>query len=749
MRAPFLSFSLLLSLVIAASGADAPWQPAPGPLATRWAKDVDPAKCLPEYPRPQLVRSDWQNLNGLWDYAVTDKSAPAPAAYDGRLLVPFPYESQLSGVGKPSIPNQRLWMRRTIEIPDSWKGQRVLLHFGAVNWESSIFLNGAPIGDHKGGYDAFTFDITSHLKPGANELVVGCLNPVRSDVPDAQVLGKQRLHPGGIFYTAATGIWQTVWLEPVPEAHLEGLILTPDVDGSALKLTAQREGAPAKIVATIESPTKGQPPISTTDVSGEELRVAVPNPELWSPDHPALYNLTVQLYDGDKVVDTVKSYFAMRKISLGKDDAGHTRIFLNNKFLFQMGVLDQGYWPDGIYTAPTDDALRYDLEAIKQLGFNLSRKHAKVEPDRWYYWADKLGVLVWQDMPQMFGKNNNLSDDANKQFEVEWRREIAGLYNHPSIIVWTTFNEGWGQHDTEQVVDLTKKLDPSRLVNNASGWTDKNCGDIHDTHAYPAPWCEEPTATRAAVCGEFGGLGMRVDGHMWSKDGWGYQGVYKKAFSLTRRYQQLLQTVHKLIDERGLSAAVYTQITDVELESNGLLTYDRAVIKPDLAITSGANLGRFLPLPADPNPDLVPTAQDEPLAWRFTTEQPPADWFAPSFDDSAWKSAPAPFGHSISGVRTQWRTGDIWIRREVNVPEKIPAKPNFSVLHDEDAEIYVNGVLGASVTGFVGAYVDVPMNDEARQALKPGKNILAVHCHNTIGGQGIDIGIGGDTSPVK
>jgi hypothetical protein len=404
-------------------------------------------------------------------------------------------------------------------------------------------------------------------------------------------------------------------------------------------------------------------------------------------------------------------------------------------------VLDQGYWPDGIYTAPTDEALRYDLETTKKLGFNLSRKHAKVEPDRWYYWADKLGVLVWQDMPQMFAKENTLTDEAKAQFEIEWRREIAAFYNHPSIIVWTTFNEGWGQHDTDKIVALTKQLDPTRLVNNASGWTDKNVGDIHDTHSYPAPACEKPSETRASVDGEFGGLGMSVPGHMWSKDMWGYQGVYSKAYSLTRKYQQLLKSVYNLVNERGMSAAVYTQLTDVEKESNGLLTYDRAVIKPDLSIVTPANEGQFPPLPPNPNPDFVPTSQDDPITWRYTTDKPADDWMKPSFDDSSWKSGQAVFGHNVAGIHTQWQTPDIWIRREFTAPDSIPAKLDFLIQHDEDAEIYINGVLAGSVTGYVGDYVRAPMNQEGYKALHTGKNIIAVHCRNTVGGQGIDVGI--------
>ncbi|MDQ2687203.1 MAG: glycoside hydrolase family 2, partial [Armatimonadota bacterium] len=426
---------------------------------------------------------------------------------------------------------------------------------------------------------------------------------------------------------------------------------------------------------------------------------------------------------------------------LGQDEKGRTRILLNNKFVFQVGALDQGYWPDGIYTAPTDAALKYDIEIAKTLGFNLLRKHAKVEPQRWYYWCDRLGMLVWQDMPQAFG---DLNDDAKAQWMTEWKREIATHSNHPSIIVWTTFNEGWGENtfDVPGVVALTKQLDPTRLVNNASGWTDKGVGDFHDTHAYPGPWSEKPEPTRAAVNGEFGGVTMRVPGHIWTTgEVMGYGATLQEGRLVTKRYQQLLKTGYDLMESQGTSALVYTQLTDVEQEINGLLTYDRAVIKPDIAIIAAANKGQFLPLPPSPHPDLVPTSEEDAQTWRYTTDKPSDSWMQTSFDDTAWKSGPAPFGHDMGGVNTQWTGADIWIRREVTLPETIPADLVILVKHDEDAEIYVNGVLAGSVTGYAGEYVSVPMNAAGRAALKPGKNVLAAHCHNTVGGQGIDVGI--------
>ena len=723
-----------------------------GKLPTRWDKDIHPAAPLPEYPRPQMTRATWQSLNGPWDYALTDSAATAPpAAYDGKILVPYPYESALSGVGKASIPDQRLWYRRTFTVPADWRtdGQHVLLHFGAVNWDSRVLVNGQTLGTHRGGYDGFDEDVTSALKPGVNTLEVSAWNPLHSDVPDAQVLGKQRLHPGGIFYTGATGIWQSVWLEPVPAAHIVDLKITPDVDDSSLHLTVTTDGDTAGThILVMTTDGKSIPFPRTVGQPNAQITIPIAHPHLWTPDDPHLYRLGVSLVRGDRRVDGVGSYFAMRKISLGKDAQGRTRPLLNNKFVLQVGALDQGYWPDGIYTAPTDDALKSDIQMAKTFGFNLLRKHAKVEPERWYYWTDKLGMLVWQDMPQCFGgPGGALTDDAKTQWLTEWQREIAQHANHPSIIVWTTFNEGWGQHDTEAIVAQTKQWDPSRLVNDASGWTDKGVGDIHDTHAYPGPWSDKPEPTRAAVNGEFGGVTMRVPGHMWTTNVMGYGKTLSQGWQVTQRYQQLLKTAYGLADTRGTSAFVYTQITDVEQESNGLMTYDRAVVKPLADFITAANAGQFPALPAAPPPPvdhaLVPTSQTTPQTWHFTTQKPAAGWDATGFDDSAWKTGPAPFGQGYDGVNTPWTDtpGDIWLRRTFTLPAAIPAKLDVLAEHDEDVEVYVNGVLAASATGFTGDYARLPMSDTGRATLKPGPNVLAVHCRQTVGGQVIDVGI--------
>jgi beta-galactosidase/beta-glucuronidase len=566
-----------LWFVPAALAAD--WQPAAGPLKTRWAKDVTPDNVLPEYPRPQMVRKDWLNLNGLWDIKLGDGT-------ESKILVPFAIESALSGVMKHV---DRVTYRRSFEIPKGWSGQQVLLHFGAVDWESKVTLNGKELGVHRGGYDAFSYNITDALKgEGAQEITVEVFDP--TDL-GGQPRGKQKLKPGSIMYTATTGIWQTVWLEPVPPAHIESLRIVPDVDDGCLRLTVVGSGS-VEAVASED----GKDIAQVTGQAGSELKLSIPNPKLWSPDSPHLYDLRVALKSGDKTVDAVTSYFGMRKIALGKDDKGVTRMMLNGKPVFQVGPLDQGFWPDGIYTAPTDEALRFDIAETKRLGFNTTRKHVKVEPDRWYYWCDKLGLLVWQDMPCGNSYTDKPQPINKPQFKSELVNMVKNLWNHPSIIMWVVFNESQGQHDTEALVAEVKALDPSRLVNNASGNDDKNCGDVIDKHTYPGPESPKPEENRAAVLGEFGGLGLPVDGHTWTKKTWGYEGT-KNIEDLTNGYEKLLRKSWDLNATAGLSAVIYTQLTDVETECNGLLTYDREINKVVPERAAAANSGKR---PKDP-----------------------------------------------------------------------------------------------------------------------------------------------------
>jgi hypothetical protein len=460
------------------------------------------------------------------------------------------------------------------------------------------------------------------------------------------------------------------------------------------------------------------------------------SPHLWSPEDPFLYDLQVTLKDGDKTLDSISSYFGMRKIALRKDDQGFTRIALNDRFTFQVGTLDQGFWPDGIYTAPTDEALRSDIEFLKASGFNLTRKHVKIEPDRWYYWCDKLGLLVWQDMPS----GNNSTPDGRRNFETELLRMVQDLENHPSIVVWVLFNEGWGQYDTERLAQWLKNLDPSRLVDNASGWTDQHVADLVDMHSYPGPDSPAAESRRAAVLGEFGGLGLQVKEHSWSSRYWGYL-MLDNPKKLAERYTRALKQVWVLHNLRGLSAAVYTQTTDVETECNGLLTYDRAIKKIDPAVLKAANQGDF------PGPPMKIVLADATLGrtkWRYTFEKPNDDWSKPAFNASAWKEGQGGFGTAGtpgSFPNTTWDTPDIWLRSDFTLGNDELTGLKLRVYHDEDARVYLNGVLALQLKGFITEYEEFEIPVAVEEALHSGNNTIAVQCHQTSGGQGIDVGI--------
>jgi hypothetical protein len=732
---------LLCFATLALAGGD-DWKPVPGHIATRWAKDVSPANCHPEYPRPQMRRREWQSLNGLWDYAVTPIDAPRPDAWDGKILVPFPIESSLSGVGRRVDEKSALTYRRTLRIPESWAGHPVLLHFGAVDWHATVSLNGSVLAEHRGGYDGFTVNL-GRLDPGtAYDLVVR----VEDATGDGQARGKQWREPNGIWYTPVTGIWQSVWMEPVPAESIVDLKLTPDIDSGRLHIAATIAGTqPATVVEAIALDA-GAVVARASAPAGAEIALHIPNPKLWSPDHPFLYDLRVRIARRGKTIDEVESYFGMRKIALGKDASGLTRLMLNNKFLFQVGPLDQGFWPDGIYTAPTDEALRWDIEQMKQLGFNMARKHVKIEPDRWYYWCDKLGLMVWQDMPSSheIGESQPVSDRVagwRKQFEHELDRMIEGRRNHPSIVIWVPFNEGWGQYDTERITARVRSLDPSRLIDNPSGWVDKHVGDVIDWHAYPGPGSPKPEQHRAAVLGEFGGLGYGVKGHTWLPAAWGYR-QFADIETLTRRYELLLRRAYDMCSRVGLSACIYTQLTDVETECNGLFTYDREVAKMPVERVSNANRGRFASAPVLKT--IVPGADAAPAVWRFTTEMPADDWLKPGFDDSAWSEGLSGFGSGETQagvVGTEWSSGEIWLRRALTLPELDPSQVKLWLHHNSDAEIHVNGVQALAVKGSAMAYDDYAISPEARLALKPGINTMAVHCSRQEGSRFIDVGI--------
>jgi hypothetical protein len=749
-----LVFGMLCALALAATemqaqaaeeGAGAAqWQAKKSPLMTRWAKDVSPKNAHPEYPRPQMTRKDWLNLNGLWDYAITAKDAARPQQFDGKILVPFPVESALSGVMKSVGRDNRLWYQRTFRVPAGWQGQRVMLHFGAVDWDTTVVVNGKEVGKHVGGYDPFSFEITGALMEGENAIVVSVWDPTTDGY---QPMGKQHARPRGIWYTPTTGIWQTAWIEPISsQAAITGLKITPDLDNKSVRVDATVDARIRAVVRTLVQVLDGDKVVAEGEAGKS---IAIPQPKSWSPDQPFLYGLRVSvgIDPAQRALDTVGSYFGMRKISLGKDEKGHLRLCLNNKPLFQHGPLDQGFWPDGLYTAPTDEALRYDIEMTKKWGFNMARKHVKVEPQRWYYWCDTLGLLVWQDMPsgdRHVAPNRGeitRSKESADNFERELKEVIGDLYNHPCIVMWVPFNEGWGQYDTVRVTNWVKQLDPTRLANCASGWNDYPAGDVIDMHAYPGPNMPRLQENRAAVLGEYGGLGLPLEGHTWQARGnWGYRSFTDKD-SLKDAYLSINTRLHPLIGN-GLAAAVYTQTTDVEVEVNGLMTYDRAVVKIDPEVLAKAHGTLHGPPPTLKT--IIPTAQSQAIEWSYTTTKPDDKWMAADFDDSAWKKGPAGFGtEGTPGatVRTTWNTPEIWIRRTIELPGTALSEPHVLIHHDEDAEVYVNGELAARVSGYTTDYQIAPLTAKGKAALKAGKNTIAIHCKQTGGGQYLDAGI--------
>ena len=585
MKKNFLTILFVLALC---SSTFAQWKPAGDKIKTSWGEQLDPKNVLPEYPRPIMERSDWKNLNGLWKYAITPKGTPAPAAYQGDILVPFAVESSLSGVGKMINEKEELWYQRTFDVPSAWRGKQILLHFGAVDWKAEVWVNDVKVGEHTGGFTPFYFDITSVLNKGNNDLVVKVWDP--SDRGE-QPRGKQIANPHGIWYTPVTGIWQTVWLEPVATQYITNLKTTPNIDNNSVKVevaanTTSADKVEVKVFDGKNLVAKG------AALNGVPVELAMPaNAKLWSPDSPFLYNMEVTLYKDGKAIDQVKSYTAMRKYSIRKGQNGITRLQLNNKDYFQFGPLDQGWWPDGLYTAPTDEALVYDLKKTKDFGYNMVRKHVKVESARWYTHCDQLGLIVWQDMPNggpspqwqarnyFNGREVIRSAASEANYRKEWKEIIDCLYSYPSIAVWVPFNEAWGQFKTPEIVAWTKEYDPSRLVNPASGGNHYTCGDILDLHHYPGPNMFLYDPRRATVLGEYGGIGLVVEGNTWVNDkkNWGYV-KFNTSDEVTNEYIKYGKHLLELI-QKGFSAAVYTQTTDVEGEINGLMTYDRKVIK--------------------------------------------------------------------------------------------------------------------------------------------------------------------------
>ena len=632
MKSLLRSFATLCVLSGSALAAD--WKPVPGKMMTPFGEKVTVANAWTEYPRPGFVRERWLSLNGLWDYALRPRTATAPTAFDGKILVPFCVESALSGVGKPVTPGDRIWYRRSFTVPDAWKGERVLLHFEAVDFESTVWVNGALVGSHAGGSAAFSFDLTDYLRAGANELLLSVWDPTSAG---EQPRGKQILDPRGIWYTPVSGIWQTVWLEPVPqERRLAELRVTPEVDQKRVRIEALVDAAieddtwGVRLTASAE----GRPVATTVVRVNRVAYLRINEPRLWSPDSPFLYDLKAELVrvkpalpapaKGKKApasprfgakereayaraevqgaaLDVVTSYFALRKIAVGEGPvAGQPTIRLNNQPIFQHGTLDQGWWPDGLLTPPSDAAMVWELQYLKQAGFNMLRKHIKVEPRRYYYHCDRLGILVWQDMPSGFnqGLRTQRIDEgevlrlstSREQHELELRRMLGQLHNHPCIVTWVVHNEGWGQYETAALTRWVKSVDASRLVLGTTGWLDRGVGDIASAHTYDlVPIPAKPDAKRAIVLGEYGGVGWPLAGHLWNPGmrNWGYQ-TYQSKEEFLAAFTKKIEAVIAM-KPSGLCAGVYTQTSDVEGEVNGLMTYDRRVIKVEPAFMAALN----------------------------------------------------------------------------------------------------------------------------------------------------------------
>lgn len=577
-------------------------------IKTRWFDKVSRECPLSEYPRPQLARKDWLCLNGIYEYAITDKNTDKPEKYDGEILVPFSVESALSGVGKALSENDLLWYRRKFTLDESFKDKRVILHFDAVDWQSSVWVNGSFMGEHTGGYNPFSYDITDVLTDGENELIVKVYDPTDAG---HQQRGKQIRKPVGFWYTATSGIWQTVWLEPVNECRIENIKLTPDIDEGVINVkTTVNCGCGAKLYAQV---LDGENVVFDGEISAD-AKIPVIDAKLWSPESPFLYTLKLTLdCNGEK--DEVSSYFGMRKYSIMKDSDGIPRLALNNKPYFQKGLLDQGYWPESQLTPPTDEAMIFDIEEMKALGYNMLRKHIKTEPPRWYYHCDRLGMLVWQDMisggkplnPIFAGVfpnfNIHVKDNLYKAFNrdlPEWREEfkaelfemLNNLYNCVSICCWVPFNEGWGQFDAKEIGDKVKAFDPSRFVDHASGWHDQMGSDFKSVHKYILPIhapTKHRTAGRPYVLSEYGGYSWNIKEHAWNpRRSFGYI-MFTSKESLTKAYVNLHEKQVIPLIKKGLCATVYTQVSDVEFEVNGIYSYDREILKVDKDAIIGIN----------------------------------------------------------------------------------------------------------------------------------------------------------------
>ncbi|MDD4103254.1 MAG: beta-galactosidase, partial [Kiritimatiellae bacterium] len=674
------------------AAAFAGYKPAAAPIMTTWGEGITPENAWREYPRPQLVRAAWQNLNGLWDYAVTSKNGERPAEWQGQILVPFAIESALSGVGRLLEPTELLWYRRTFKSELPGNG-RLLLHFGAVDFRAQVWVNNIEVTDvpHESGNLPFTIDITHAAKAGVNELVLSVWDPTTDG---NQSVGKQHLKPHGCRYTRVSGIWQTVWLENVPAAYVTGYRTVTDIDKSSVAVTLTAEGNLMGATAVVEAMLNGVT-LAKDEVKNWNAPVVLvlDKPQLWTPETPTLYDLRITLRAAG-AEDVAMGYFGMRKIEQRTDDKGIPRFYLNNKKVFLSGTLDQGWWPDGLLTPPSEDAMIFDIMLLKECGFNMMRKHVKIEPLRYYYLCDKFGLMVFQDMVSGWKDG----EDRSTLYRREFKGVLDLLQTIPSIVMWVPYNEGWGQPEkakTNMVLDWAKRYDPTRLVSGPSGWKDHGVGDALDIHKYPGPDMPPVTPNRLAVLGEFGGIGLAIEGHLWAKgSSWGYVSD-KTADESFARFTSLYDHLSKLVS-KGLAAAVYTQTSDVEIEINGLVTYDRKHVKYSPAKI--AKLNRLLYLALDRTIfEMLPTSQQQAQQWKYTFDPPAAGWEQAGFDDSSWKTGEAGFGNAKvqadnkeALARTLWETPAIWLRRTFDFENAAPYKAHLKIFYDEDTEVFLN-----------------------------------------------------------
>jgi hypothetical protein len=737
------------------------------PMKTPWGEKVTAENAWRLYPRPQMQRDNWINLNGNWDYAVTKNAPSCPEKFDGKILVPFVIESSLSGVGRLLAPNETLWYRRSFDIDTKVTGKRIFLNFEQVDFRAMVFVNGREAGvPHEGGQMPFSYDITDLVKQGKNELVVSVWDPTTDFIGST---GKQSFVPRGCFYTRTSGIGGTVWIEEVPENHIASYRVTTDIDKGEVAFVFEAG-------SRIQYGQKGIVEIALSENKsikkefrfGEKLVVKLPRPvELWSPENPKLYNFTATLGQ-----DVIKGYFGMRKIEVRKDDCGVLKIFFNNKPRFLIGTLDQGWWPDGLLTPPSEEAMAFDILKLKEMGYDMMRKHIKVEPRRYYYLCDKLGIILMQDMPS--GRGN--SEHRYGFYRREFKEMVDCLYNVPSIVCWIPYNEGWGQPGeflTHTTLEWIRHYDPTRIVDGPSGWHDYEGGlahgkttkhkadgsveaaDLIDKHNYSKyPNMFPINSRRASFLGEFGGIGCRINGHMWTDKTWGYGGTDKVNDLVwsQNRFIDLMNHVAKL-SHGGLAGCVYTQTTDVEAENNGLITYDRKVIKFNVAAlrevhekvrkyAEHASVSYKLKV-------LAPRLDPSPKAWAWTVTEPAEGWEKPTFNDSAWARSAGGFGNELimrdykkAKVSTLWNTNAIWLRRTFNYtqPKEKILGAVIKMFHDEDADVYLNGICVVKAKGHNVDWMPFYISPETfMTAIREGENTIAVKVVQKHGGQYFDL----------